>query len=152
MCLFFCCFFSLIFSPFGFLKLPLPDRSLGWRWRGARVLLCNAVGRGRHIFLPAPPPQEPCAGGRAGEPLAHHVLSGPCGAGAAWPPRYLGAVLQCLPLSAHCVFSPCFEQIADLANEDTPQLYVACGRGPRSTLRVLRHGLEVCTQAYRHNM
>uniref|UniRef100_A0A3Q3MY93 Splicing factor 3B subunit 3 n=1 Tax=Mastacembelus armatus TaxID=205130 RepID=A0A3Q3MY93_9TELE len=34
-------------------------------------------------------------------------------------------------------------QIADLANEDTPQLYVACGRGPRSTLRVLRHGLEV---------
>lgn len=34
-------------------------------------------------------------------------------------------------------------QIADLANEDTPQLYVACGRGPRSSLRVLRHGLEV---------
>lgn len=34
-------------------------------------------------------------------------------------------------------------QIADLANEDTPQLYVACGRGPRSTMRVLRHGLEV---------
>ena len=34
-------------------------------------------------------------------------------------------------------------QIADLANEDTPQLYAVCGRGPRSTLRVLRHGLEV---------
>ena len=34
-------------------------------------------------------------------------------------------------------------QIADLTNEDTPQLYVACGRGPRSSLRVLRHGLEV---------
>lgn len=34
-------------------------------------------------------------------------------------------------------------QIADLAGEDTPQLYVACGRGPRSSLRVLRHGLEV---------
>ncbi len=32
--------------------------------------------------------------------------------------------------------------IADLANEDTPQIYAACGRGPRSTLRVLRHGLE----------
>jgi len=30
-----------------------------------------------------------------------------------------------------------------LANEDTPQLYAACGRGPRSSLRVLRHGLEV---------
>uniref|UniRef100_A0A8C5EZ87 Splicing factor 3B subunit 3 n=1 Tax=Gouania willdenowi TaxID=441366 RepID=A0A8C5EZ87_GOUWI len=38
-------------------------------------------------------------------------------------------------------------QIADLANEDTPQLYVACGRGPRSTLRVLRHGLEVSEMA-----
>lgn len=34
-------------------------------------------------------------------------------------------------------------QIADLANEDTPQLYVACGRGPKSSMRVLRHGLEV---------
>lgn len=36
-----------------------------------------------------------------------------------------------------------FSQIADLANEDTPQLYAACGRGPRSSMRVLRHGLEV---------
>ena len=34
-------------------------------------------------------------------------------------------------------------QIADLANEDTPQMYTLCGRGPRSSLRVLRHGLEV---------
>ena len=34
-------------------------------------------------------------------------------------------------------------QIADLANEDTPQLFAACGRGPRSSMRVLRHGLEV---------
>ena len=33
--------------------------------------------------------------------------------------------------------------VADLAAEDTPQLYVACGRGPQSSLRVLRHGLEV---------
>ncbi|KAG8042161.1 hypothetical protein G9C98_000152 [Cotesia typhae] len=38
-------------------------------------------------------------------------------------------------------------QVADLANEDTPQLYIACGRGPRSTLRVLRHGLEVSEMA-----
>ncbi|XP_061231797.1 splicing factor 3B subunit 3 isoform X2 [Neopsephotus bourkii] len=38
-------------------------------------------------------------------------------------------------------------EIADLANEDTPQLYVACGRGPRSSLRVLRHGLEVSEMA-----
>ena len=38
-------------------------------------------------------------------------------------------------------------QIADLAHEDTPQLYVACGRGPSSTIRVLRHGLEVSEMA-----
>ncbi|VDO97440.1 unnamed protein product, partial [Soboliphyme baturini] len=38
-------------------------------------------------------------------------------------------------------------QIADLANEDTPQLYVACGRGPKSSLKVLRHGLEVSEMA-----
>lgn len=37
--------------------------------------------------------------------------------------------------------------IADLANEDTPQLYTVCGRGPRSSLRVLRHGLEVSEMA-----
>lgn len=34
-----------------------------------------------------------------------------------------------------------------LANEDTPQLYMACGRGPRSSLRLLRHGLEVSEMA-----
>ena len=33
------------------------------------------------------------------------------------------------------------------ANEDTPQVYAACGRGPRSSLRVLRHGLEVTEMA-----
>uniref|UniRef100_A0A2P2HZU1 Splicing factor 3B subunit 3 n=1 Tax=Hirondellea gigas TaxID=1518452 RepID=A0A2P2HZU1_9CRUS len=38
-------------------------------------------------------------------------------------------------------------QIADLANEDSVQLYVACGRGGRSSLRVLRHGLEVAEMA-----
>lgn len=26
---------------------------------------------------------------------------------------------------------------------DTPQIYAACGRGPRSTFRTLKHGLEV---------
>lgn len=30
-----------------------------------------------------------------------------------------------------------------LPNSDTPQIYTACGRGARSTLRTLRHGLEV---------
>lgn len=34
-------------------------------------------------------------------------------------------------------------EVADLANEDTPQIYAACGQGPRSSLRALRHGLEV---------
>uniref|UniRef100_A0A8D8RL10 Splicing factor 3B subunit 3 n=2 Tax=Cacopsylla melanoneura TaxID=428564 RepID=A0A8D8RL10_9HEMI len=38
-------------------------------------------------------------------------------------------------------------KVADLAKEDTPQLYMTCGRGPRSTLRVLRHGLEVSEMA-----
>jgi splicing factor 3B subunit 3 len=38
-------------------------------------------------------------------------------------------------------------QVADLANEDTPQLYLMCGRGPRSSVRVLRHGLEVSEMA-----
>lgn len=38
-------------------------------------------------------------------------------------------------------------QVADLAGEDTPQVYLACGRGARSSLRVLRHGLEVAEMA-----
>lgn len=48
--------------------------------------------------------------------------------------------MECLSPILHC-------QIADLANEDTPQLYSLCGRGPRSSLRVLRHGLEVSEMA-----
>ena len=46
--------------------------------------------------------------------------------------QFFCRVVICFPL-----------QIADLANEDTPQLFAACGRGPRSSMRVLRHGLEV---------
>ncbi|KAI1715078.1 mono-functional DNA-alkylating methyl methanesulfonate n-term domain-containing protein [Ditylenchus destructor] len=38
-------------------------------------------------------------------------------------------------------------KIADLANEDAPQIYALCGRGPRSTMRVLRNGLEVSEMA-----
>lgn len=34
-----------------------------------------------------------------------------------------------------------------MANEDTPQFYAACGSGARSSLRVLRHGLEVAEMA-----
>ncbi|KAG7446535.1 uncharacterized protein BT62DRAFT_994128 [Guyanagaster necrorhizus] len=33
--------------------------------------------------------------------------------------------------------------LSRLPNSDTPQIFTACGRGPRSTLRILRHGLEV---------
>ena len=38
-------------------------------------------------------------------------------------------------------------QITDVANEDTPQLYVSSGRSSRSTMRILRHGLEVSEMA-----
>jgi splicing factor 3B subunit 3 len=34
-------------------------------------------------------------------------------------------------------------KVANLANEEIPQIYAACGRGARSTLRVLRPGLAV---------
>jgi splicing factor 3B subunit 3 len=30
-----------------------------------------------------------------------------------------------------------------LPNSDTPQIFAACGRGPKSSMRILRHGLEV---------
>lgn len=30
-----------------------------------------------------------------------------------------------------------------LPNSDTPQIFTACGRGPRSSFRMLRHGLDV---------
>ncbi|KAI0977856.1 hypothetical protein GJ496_000285 [Pomphorhynchus laevis] len=41
-------------------------------------------------------------------------------------------------MNAHC---------ADLFNEDSPQIFAFCGRGPRSSLRILRHGLEVSEMA-----
>lgn len=34
-------------------------------------------------------------------------------------------------------------EVMDLAEEQTPQLYTLCGRGPNSSLRVLRHGLPI---------
>lgn len=37
--------------------------------------------------------------------------------------------------------------MANLANEEIPQIYAACGRGARSTLRVLRPGLAVTEMA-----
>ena len=45
-----------------------------------------------------------------------------------------------------CYFSSC-RFFFKLANEDTPQLYALCGRSARSSLRVLRHGLEVSEMA-----
>ncbi|CCG81469.1 putative Nuclear mRNA splicing factor [Taphrina deformans PYCC 5710] len=36
--------------------------------------------------------------------------------------------------------------VLNLTNEDAPQIYAACGRGPRSTLKTIRHGLEVTEQ------
>eukprot|EP00048_Salpingoeca_helianthica_P016590 m.233134 g.233134 ORF g.233134 m.233134 type:complete len:1196 (+) comp18997_c0_seq1:31-3618(+) len=45
-------------------------------------------------------------------------------------------------------FSPILDcKIADLFSEETPQFYIAVGRGPRSSLRTLRHGLEVTRMA-----
>jgi len=38
-------------------------------------------------------------------------------------------------------------KVADLAKEHTPQIYSLCGRGPRSSLRILRHGLAVTEMA-----
>lgn len=34
-------------------------------------------------------------------------------------------------------------KVANYLGEDTPQIYTACGRGARSTVRILRQGLEV---------
>lgn len=34
-------------------------------------------------------------------------------------------------------------KVANFLGEDTPQIYTACGRGARSTVRILRQGLEV---------
>ncbi|GAU95977.1 hypothetical protein RvY_07491 [Ramazzottius varieornatus] len=48
--------------------------------------------------------------------------------------------LQSLSPLMHC-------KVLDLAGEDTPQFYTACGTSARSTLRVLRHGLEVAEMA-----
>lgn len=67
-----------MFFSFSFPKLPLPDCPLGWWWWRTWVFLCNAVGRGRYLLFPAPPPQEPSSGGRTGELITHHVLSGVC--------------------------------------------------------------------------
>lgn len=60
-------------------------------------------------------------------------------------PRPLKNLVMVDEMPSFAPIISCF--CADLANEDTPQLYLLCGRGPRSSLRVLRHGLEVSEMA-----
>ncbi|EFN57738.1 hypothetical protein CHLNCDRAFT_56079 [Chlorella variabilis] len=43
-------------------------------------------------------------------------------------------------------------KVANLAGEEIPQIYAACGRGSRSTLRVLRPGLAVTGKRAAHEM
>lgn len=38
-------------------------------------------------------------------------------------------------------------KILNLTEDDSPQIYALCGRGARSTFRMLRHGLEVSEMA-----
>lgn len=45
------------------------------------------------------------------------------------------------------LLTSCVWQVMDLAGEETPQIYALCGRGPRSTMRTLRHGLAVAEMA-----
>jgi splicing factor 3B subunit 3 len=41
-------------------------------------------------------------------------------------------------------FAPIIDaKIANVMNSDSPQIFTACGRGGRSTLRMMRHGLQV---------
>ena len=44
--------------------------------------------------------------------------------------------------------APCLRiKVANLCNEESPQIYALCGRGPRASLRVLRNGLETANVA-----
>lgn len=38
-------------------------------------------------------------------------------------------------------------KVEDLTNEQSSQVYLACGRGAQGTIRVLRHGLQVTEMA-----
>lgn len=56
------------------------------------------------------------------------------------------AYIKCLyqkPLTKGSAFA----QAANLLNEEIPQIFSLCGRGPRSTLRLLRPGLAVTEMA-----
>ena len=57
------------------------------------------------------------------------------------------------PLCAHRVPSLTLPQqaidmhVEELVGEEVPQIYTLCGKGPRSSLRILRHGLSVAPLA-----
>ena len=63
----------------------------------------------------------------------------------AFKPRALKNLLLYDEMSS---MSPVIDmKVLDAANEGVPQIYSLCGRGPRSTLRCLRHGLSVTEMA-----
>eukprot|EP01134_Creolimax_fragrantissima_P001492 CFRG1492T1 len=65
-----------------------------------------------------------------------------------WP-TFQPRELTCLvPVDEIESLSPVMDcQIAQLQGSDTSKFFTACGRGPRSTFRTLRHGLEVTEMA-----
>ena len=86
---------------------------------------------------PPPPPAHPtCI--QAAPPLIPDCARLPPTFPRGGEPPDLGtpACLMVLP-------PPMVLQVANLAGEEIPQIYAACGRGARSTLRVLRPGLAV---------
>ncbi|KAK6025790.1 hypothetical protein OSTOST_08303, partial [Ostertagia ostertagi] len=59
--------------------------------------------------------------------------------------RELKSLVPIDRIDSLCPFTDAY--IGDLAHEDAPQIYALVGRGARSTLRVLRNGLEVAEMA-----
>lgn len=60
-------------------------------------------------------------------------------------PRTLANLAHIVDTESMCAITDM--KVQDLADEGNPQVYSLCGRGPRSTLRVLRHGLGVSEMA-----
>uniref|UniRef100_A0AC34R1C7 Splicing factor 3B subunit 3 n=1 Tax=Panagrolaimus sp. JU765 TaxID=591449 RepID=A0AC34R1C7_9BILA len=57
-------------------------------------------------------------------------------------------LLNLVPVDSIDSLDPLIQtSVADWAGEDAPQIYALCGKGGRSTLRVLRNGLEVAEMA-----
>jgi splicing factor 3B subunit 3 len=61
-----------------------------------------------------------------------------------WPHFAVRPLANLEPIDEMESLSPILDcKIANLSHDDTPQFYTACGRGHRSSFRILRHGLEV---------